>query len=238
VKIISKNIAAVILLLLIIIFVANLSAAAVELKELTVEEVKEIKLYENPSTGQRWQLENERPEIVAVIKDEYQPLPTEEGLVGQGGIHSWSLKGAKKGFSLLNFKLLNAEADKIVRQQRFIIAVDLMTAEISSEQILEIKLAENPSTGYSWQLDLMENKSLELLKKNYKPLAVNSDNDQDQAESEKNGTQILVGQGGFKRWTFRGRGAGYQLLTFELKRSGGKAIKTVEYLVLVRDVEN
>jgi predicted secreted protein len=236
-KIISKNIVAEILLLLIIVFAVQGIAAAVELKELAVEEIKEIKLFENPSTGQRWQLENEKPEIVAVVKEEYQPLPTKEGLVGRGGIQSWSLKGVKKGFSLLNFKLLNAEADKIVRQQRFIIAVDLMRAEISRDQILEIELAENPSTGYSWQLDLVENKSLELLKEDYKPLAVNSEKDQDQAQSEKDGTQILVGQGGIKSWTFCGREAGYQLLTFELKRSGGKAIKTVEYLVLVREVE-
>ncbi|MFN2341259.1 MAG: protease inhibitor I42 family protein [Halanaerobium sp.] len=234
-KIIFKNIAAEILLLLIIMVAAQGSTAAVELKELTVEEVKEIKLYENPSTGQRWQLENEKPEITAVINDDYQPLPTKEGLVGRGGIHSWSFKAEKKGFSLLKFKLLNAEADKIVRRQRFIIAVDLMTAEISRDQILEIKLAENPSTGYRWQLDLKENKSIELLKQEYEPLALNSDKNEEQNQSEKDGTQILVGQGGIKSWTLRGREAGYQLLTFELKRSGGKAIKTVEYLVLVRE---
>ena len=108
--------------------------------------------------------------------------------------------------------------------------------EIATDEILEIRLFENPSTGYRWQLDLADNNYLQLLQEEYQPLAENSEkNENDQSQSEKDGTQILVGQGGIKSWTFRGLEEGYQLLTFELKRSGGEAEKKVEYLVLVRE---
>lgn len=108
--------------------------------------------------------------------------------------------------------------------------------KINKEEILEIRLFENPSTGYSWQLDSAANKSLQLLKEQYNSLAdksVKSENEQSQ--SKKDGTQILVGQGGIRSWIFRGLKEGYQLLTFELKRSDGKAAKTVEYLIIIND---
>ena len=106
--------------------------------------------------------------------------------------------------------------------------------ELSIDEILEIRLFENPSTGYRWKLDYVENKSLQLLQEEYQSLAENSEkNENDQSQAEKDGTQILVGQGGIKSWTFRGLEEGHQLLTFELKRSGSKAEKTVKYLVLV-----
>mgnify|MGYP006302985791 CR=1 FL=1 len=106
--------------------------------------------------------------------------------------------------------------------------------EIAAEEILEIRLFENPSTGYRWQLDLADNNYLQLLQEDYQPLAEKSKkNEKDQTQAEKPGTQILVGQGGIKSWIFRGLKEGCQLLTFELKRSGGEAEKTVEYLVMV-----
>lgn len=108
--------------------------------------------------------------------------------------------------------------------------------EIAAEEILEIRLYENPSTGYRWQLDYSADESLQRLQEDYQPLAEKSgEKEKDQPQSEKDGTQILVGQGGIKSWTFRGVEEGCQLLTFELKRSGGEAAKTVEYLVLVKE---
>ena len=210
-KIISKNTAAEILLLLIIIFVVSGSAAAVELKELTTNEIKELKLFENPSTGQRWELEVNNHEVIALVENSYQQLESSDGLVGRGGIHSWSFKAEKKGFALVNFNLLSAEDQKSVDQKSYLFAVNLLTKEIAVDEVIKIELAENPSTGYRWQLDLEENKNLQLLEQEYKILVANSEiNNKDQAQSEKDGTQILVGQGGIKSWTFRGLEAGYR----------------------------
>ena len=108
--------------------------------------------------------------------------------------------------------------------------------ELSVEEVIEIKLYENPSTGYRWHLVESEAENLQLLKEEYEPLPPESEvGDKEIEESEVESSRQLVGQGGIKSWTFRGLEAGYQLLTFELKRDAGRPIKTVEYLILVRE---
>lgn len=107
--------------------------------------------------------------------------------------------------------------------------------ELSVEEVIEIKLYENPSTGYRWRLTESDAENLQLLKEEYEPLTPDSEaQDSESEESEAESSRQLVGQGGIKSWTFRGLEAGYQLLTFELARSGGEAKKTVKYLVLVK----
>ena len=101
--------------------------------------------------------------------------------------------------------------------------------ELSVEEVIEIKLYENPSTGYRWHLNESAAENLQLLKEEYEPLTPDSESEESEAESSRQ----LVGQGGIKSWTFRGLEAGYQLLTFELARSGDEAKKTLKYLVLV-----
>jgi predicted secreted protein len=101
--------------------------------------------------------------------------------------------------------------------------------ELSVEEVIEIKLYENPSTGYRWHLNESAAENLQLLKEEYEPLTSDSESEESEAESSRQ----LVGQGGIKSWTFRGLEAGYQLLTFELARSGDEAKKTLKYLVLV-----
>ncbi|PUU95479.1 protease inhibitor I42 family protein [Halanaerobium sp.] len=108
--------------------------------------------------------------------------------------------------------------------------------ELSVEEVIEIKLYENPSTGYRWHLNESNAENLQLLKEEYEPLTPNSEAEDSESEkSEAENSRQLVGRGGIKSWTFRGLEAGYQLLTFELARSCGEAKKTVKYLVLVRD---
>ena len=233
-KIISENKIVLILFLLLVILVLSGSAGALELKELTVEEVKEIKLFENPSTGYQWEVEVNSPEVISLINNSFEALAAKASLSGRGGIRSWSFKAEKKGLALVNFKLLAPEEDKVVSQIKYIFAVDLPAKEITVDEILKINLSENPSTGYRWQFDLSENKNIQLLREEYIPLAQNSEiDDNNKSQSKKEETQMIVGQGGIKSWTFRGIKAGYQLLTFKLARSGGEAIKTVDYLVLV-----
>ncbi|TDP92779.1 putative secreted protein [Halanaerobium saccharolyticum] len=101
--------------------------------------------------------------------------------------------------------------------------------ELSVEEVIEIKLYENPSTGYRWHLNESAAENLQLLKEEYEPLTSDSESEESEAESSRQ----LVGQGRIKSWTFRGLEAGYQLLTFELARSGGEVKKTLKYLVVV-----
>lgn len=229
-----KNSVMVLILTLIIMLLFSSGAGAVQIKKMTAEEIVEIELYENPSTGHRWKAEINNTAVISESGDEFKRLESEDGLVGRGGIHSWSFKAEKKGFSIVKFKLLAPEDQKVVQSISYLFAVDIAAAEVSVDEIMKISLAENPSTGYRWQLDLFENRILELLQQEYNSFANGSEIDnQNKEQPEKDETQLLVGQGGIKSWTFRGLKAGYQFLTFKLARSGGKEIKTVEYLILV-----
>jgi len=211
-----KNSNSKIILLFVILICLNGTAAAINLKALNTEEISQIKLFENPAAGQRWQIKVKNPELISLLSEGYEPLKKREQLAGEGGIHSWYFEAAKKGAALVNFNLLNAEAGSLVSQKTYLFAIDLLTREIAVDEILELKLAENPSTGYRWSLIESEAKILEQL-----------------AADKIEGSGLLVGRGGIKSWTFRGAAAGYQRLSFELARKGGEVIKTVDYLVLV-----
>lgn len=68
-----------------------------------------------------------------------------------------------------------------------------------------LKLNENPSTGYSWQLNL--NRGLNLLSDKYHPF-----------ESSKNGKNFVVGAGGFHLWRIEAAAEGDQQVTAIYKR--------------------
>ncbi|RCW58645.1 protease inhibitor I42 family protein [Halanaerobium sp. ST460_2HS_T2] len=228
-----KNSNSKIILLFIILICLNGTAAAINLKALNTEEISQIKLFENPAAGQRWQIKVKNPELISLLSEGYEPLKKREQLAGEGGIHSWYFEAAKKGAALVNFNLLNAEAGSLVSQKTYLFAINLLTREIAVDEILELKLAENPSTGYRWSLIESEAKILELLAADYQRDAAGPESDVEAAESKIEGSGLLVGRGGIKSWTFRGAAAGYQRLSFELARKGGEVIKTVDYLVLV-----
>ena len=230
---IIKKVIVVLFLIVTVILLFSLGASALQTKRLTEEEILEIKLYENPSTGHRWELKIENNDVISEFRDEYKRLASREGLVGRGGIHSWSFKAEKKGFSILTFKLTAPEEQKVVETRSYLIAVDLIVKEITADEIMEIKLAENPSTGYSWQLDLADNKNLQLLQQEYNSLSISSANDNQEKKNLQAENKELAGLGGIKSWTFRGLEKGYQFLIFKLARSGKKAIKIVDYLILV-----
>lgn len=60
----SKNLTVSLILLTAVLIILSGNSAALTLKELTAEEVIEIKLYENPSTGYRWHLLESEAEIL------------------------------------------------------------------------------------------------------------------------------------------------------------------------------
>jgi inhibitor of cysteine peptidase len=69
-----------------------------------------------------------------------------------------------------------------------------------------LKLNENPSTGYSWQLSLSN--GLNLLSDRYYPF-----------ESAKSGKNFVVGAGGFHLWKIEAAAEGGQQVTAIYKRS-------------------
>lgn len=62
-----------------------------------------ISLEENPTTGYSWTCEIEGSAIVLAY-DDYKPSKEKEGLVGTGGLHSFTFRAINEGFSKVTFR--------------------------------------------------------------------------------------------------------------------------------------
>jgi len=62
--------------------------------DLPVGQVLELRLAENPTTGYRWAFVTDGTPTCAVLGDRFEGA---NGPPGQGGEHSWTIKGVKPG---------------------------------------------------------------------------------------------------------------------------------------------
>ena len=83
------------------------------------------------------------------------------------------------------------------------------TIQIKKGETIYLKLKENPSTGYSWQLSL--SKGLNTLRTKYYP-----------QESSQNGQKFIVGAAGFRLWEINSIAKGSQQVKGMYKRSWEK----------------
>jgi inhibitor of cysteine peptidase len=63
--------------------------------DLSVGQVFELRLAENPTTGYRWTFVHDGAPVCVVISDRLERQSP--GSPGQGGTHSWQIKGAATG---------------------------------------------------------------------------------------------------------------------------------------------
>ena len=65
-----------------------------------------IQLKENPTTGYTWKYDIKDKEMIQVVSDHYKQDELPEGamcIVGEGGIHTWEIKGLKEGVTTIKF---------------------------------------------------------------------------------------------------------------------------------------
>lgn len=80
-----------------------------------------LELYENPTTGFRWTLEQTNAEIVELVESNYIQGVTSG--IGAGGQHSWTFKAKKAGSARIELKLWRAwEGDKSIIE-RFVVTI-------------------------------------------------------------------------------------------------------------------
>ena len=84
------------------------------------------------------------------------------------------------------------------------------TINIKPGQTFILKLNENPSTGYSWQMKLSN--GLELLSDKYYS-----------SESSGQGVRAILGAGGYRLWIIKARNNGFQQVEAIYKRSWEQA---------------
>jgi inhibitor of cysteine peptidase len=180
-----------------------------------------LKLPENPTTGYSWQL-SVTPGLV-ILNESYQPDDPTGKLIGSGGTHLWimraiqpgmqtisgvysrpweSASGNQTGFTL-NL-LVNNSAVTTGVPPRFTVYTEEdngHTVQEGLDQQFDIRLAENPTTGYSWNLTLSG--GLYLINDEYIP---------------SSGPEQRPGAGGIRAFSLKAEEKGEQAVHGEYRR--------------------
>ncbi len=124
----------------------------------------------------------------------------------KAGNYTVNVNGITGSFELAVDNALNDSPSSMPPRQQVITEVSNgTTINLENEETFYLRLKENPTTGYSWQLNL--SKGLSLLSDEYHP-----------PESNEN-EQPLVGAGGVRLWEIKAVAEGSQQITGIYKRS-------------------
>jgi len=85
------------------------------------------------------------------------------------------------------------------------------TVEVSKGDVIIIRLEENITTGYGWEIGMIDSSIIELLDSNYTPTPVTG-----------------VGGGGMRTFRFRAKSSGREHIQLRLRRSWDPADAAIE----------
>lgn len=197
-------------LLAITVFLALLVALAVQ-GEAGDRRVSVV-LDENPTTGYGWTYTASAEGLLKEISSEYAQDANSAGLMGAGGKRTWVFEGAAQGDVMLRFVYARPfeEGTAPVRTVSYFyrIGEDLqpsLRGQVEATGIFAfISLAENPTTGYQWAIELSAEGILDQDGDEYAPDTV---------------PEGMTGAGGMHTWRFGTLAPGEVTLRFSLQRS-------------------
>jgi inhibitor of cysteine peptidase len=148
-----------------------------------------------------------------------ETIPLEaQGL--KAGNYTVNINGITDSFELTIDNTLDESPSSMPPKQQVITEADNgTTISLENEETFYLRLEENPSTGYSWQINLSEGLSL-LSDKYYS------------SESSAERQQPLVGAGGVHLWEIKANSEGSQQVNGIYKRSWEKTTGTEENFTL------
>jgi inhibitor of cysteine peptidase len=182
----------------------------------------QLRLPGNPTTGYSWQLDI-TPGIV-ILNESYIPDDKSGTLAGSGGTYWWTMRAVQPGNQVISGIYARPWESNRTNPVTFTLTLDVgevMTppggppavnvyTEADSEKTVNesigtefnVRLAENPTTGYSW--NMTRSGGLDLVRDEYIP-----------SRSAGQG----VGSGGIHSFSFKAAGAGVQALHGEYRRA-------------------
>lgn len=124
----------------------------------------------------------------------------------KAGNYTVNVNGVKKSFELAVDNMLNEQPSPMPPKQQAITEADNgKNISLKNGETFYIRLRENPTTGYSWELNLSQ--GLKYISDNYYP-----------PESSTDNKQPLVGAGGVHIWEIKAVAAGSQQVKGIYKR--------------------
>jgi len=220
----EKNIG-IVIMTLVLIFLTACNGLAISYKSMEVNQIKEIQLLENPSTGYKWHLEISDQTVITKISDQLEEVNQEQGLLGAPEIHSWRFKAQKKGYSILRYKLLAPSDDEIIKEERIILlVVDMPVIELFEDEVYQINLTNDLLKFQMWELEIENYDVIQL---------INSNNSS--SGNLSNMEVIKENNMGIISWDLHAANEGFSLLKFELKNVFTDKIGDIKnYIIIVK----
>jgi len=124
----------------------------------------------------------------------------------KAGNYTVNVNGVKGSFELAIDNILNEQLNSMPPRQQVITEADNgKSINLKKGETFYLRLQENPTTGYSWELNMSQ--GLDNVSGNYYP-----------PESSKEGKQPLVGAGGVHIWEIKALTEGIQQVKGIYKR--------------------
>ena len=173
-----------------------------------------VTFLENQTTGYKWFTTVSDEAVLAVADHGFQPEDT-GGMVGAGGKHTWTVTGVGPGEASVSFYSAWAWTEELTQPDVTYTftsdgagALTLTSIEGMPEQYMPgkvaVRLKENPTTGYQWNMQTDVGGVLVPVDDVYEPNPDSAD---------------VAGAGGVHTWFFNIEGAGTVVLTFRYARS-------------------
>ena len=174
-----------------------------------------VSFLENQTTGYVWSYSISDETVLAVTDNGYQAMESNDGLVGSGGTHDWTITGLAAGDASVSFYYSWAWEEELADPQVvYTFSVDasgdltLDSVEGMPEQYMSntaiVQLRENPTTGYAWELSVEPAGILSVM---------SVGNEADDTDTE------TVGSGGMHTFVVQGMAPGTAVLTCNYIRS-------------------
>lgn len=192
-----------------------------ETYDIPVDAEIHLKLPENPTTGYSWQLSVTRG--LVIVNESYQPDDPTGKLIGSGGTHLWIMRAVQPGMQTISGVYSRPWESAAGNQTGFTLTLmvgggsvptgvppgfTVYTEEDNGRTVQEklgrqfdIRLAENPTTGYSWNLTRSD--GLALIDDEYIP---------------SSGPEQRPGAGGIRSFSLKPEEKGEQAVHGEYRR--------------------
>ena len=111
--------------LLISLFSCNTQKSVKADYEVSKNEIFEVSLKSNPSTGYSWKWNKKQTlNLVDSVTTTYNPTKVEAGIVGSGGNEIWKFKGKETGVDTLTFEYCRSwEPNSTVETKKIIVKI-------------------------------------------------------------------------------------------------------------------
>lgn len=181
-----------------------------------------INLRGNATTGYTWSYSVDKEGIIKEEVNKYTPDKAEEGVVGTGGVQTYSFKSVKEGDVTITFKYAKSWEDNSTIETKTVklhVDADGNISKVK-DKTYTINLDANAATGYTWTYTANKEGIVKETANEYTPNETEED---------------MTGTGGVQTYSFEGVKKGNVVLTFKYMKADSDEIAQTKQITLSVD---